>query len=239
MLKFTRFILILLIFTTGYTVSAQDNINVVGGVFTVYGSSSQNNLDAHLNVENSSINDIAVLVDRDISMMHPAHRTYYCWAQCYDTTVSLSPDPVVLPGLTIDSTTFHSYIYTFNTIGVSQVTYTFFDQYLPTDSSQVTITYNVGTIGISDIQKNLYRLGTPSPNPANNMTSLVYNMPVNQVAKLCVRDMIGNIIQVHPLSVSKGVIIIPTSELSSGIYTCSIVSGESNLSSVKLVVSHR
>lgn len=235
---FTRIALILLGFAAFTTAKAQQDIHVVGGQFFVSGPVTTNRLEADLYVENRNINDLAVLVDRDISQMHPAHRAYYCWAQCYDTTVGLSPESLVLPGLTVDSTSFHSYMYTFNTAGTSIVTYTFFDQNNPSDTSVAVIHYDVLNTGISGVERSLYSLSAPSPNPSNNMTSFTYAAPVNN-AKLIVRDMIGNIVAEYQLNTTKGMIFVPTSELNSGIYLCSIVSNGSSISSSKLVVSHR
>jgi hypothetical protein len=197
-----------------------------------------NRLEADLLVENRNINDIAVLVDRDISEVNPAHHTYYCWAQCYDTTTGLSPDALILPGGLVDSTSFHSYMYTANTPGVSRVTYRFFDQNNPTDTAMATITYDVLNTGISTIQRNQYNLSTPSPNPSNNMTSFSYAVPVMNT-KLIVRDLIGNIVAEYPLTNLKGLLLVPTDALTNGIYMCSIISNGSSISSTKLVVSHR
>lgn len=236
--RFTKIALLAAGLFCFFSASAQDNITVAGGEFYVSGPSTFNLLEADLYVENRNINDLAVLVDRDISQMHPAHRSYYCWAQCYDTTTGLSPDPLVVPGGMVDSTSFHSYMLTFNTPGVSRITYTFFDQNAPSDTAMATIVYDVLSTSISTIDRSLYSLGTPSPNPANNMTSFTYSAPVANT-KLMIRDLIGNIVAEYQLSAAKGMIIVPTAELKSGIYMCSIVNNGSSISSTKLVVSHR
>lgn len=239
MSKITSVTAILLVILTGMGAFAQ-NIEVAGGQLYVSGTITSNRLEAGLYIQNSSNDDLAVLLDCDVSEVFPSHRAYYCWALCYDTmTYGISPDPLVLPASTIDSTSFHSYIYTHNTAGTSRVSYTFFDQNNTSDSSKVTITYDVLTTGISSLEKKLYTLGTPSPNPANNFTSLTYSMPSSQNASVVIRDLLGKIIQEFPLSVVQGVIIIPTSDLSAGIYNCSLVNAGNTAASVKLVVAHR
>lgn len=235
---YTKIALLLISFSSILIARAQQDVNVAGGMFYISGSVTSNRLEADLYIENRNLNDLAILVDRDISQMHPSHRTYYCWEQCYDTTVGLSPEPKILPGSTIDSTSFHSYLYTFNTAGVSRVTYTFFDQNNPTDTALATITYDVLTSGIAAVEKSQYTLSNPSPNPANNMTSFSYTAPSSN-SKLVIRDLIGNIVSEHLMSGSKGVIMIPTAELKAGVYICSLVTSGSSISSSKLVVSHR
>lgn len=238
MRKITKILSFSLLICLSNFANAQQDVNVAGGMFYVSGPVTANRLEADLYIENRNINDLAVLVDRDISQIHPAHRTYYCWAQCYDTTVSLSPDALILPGGTVDSTSFHSYIYTANTAGVSKVTYTFFDQNNTSDTALATITYDVLNTSISSVEKSLYSLGSPSPNPANNMTSFTYAAPVANT-KLVIRDLIGNVVAEHPLNATKGIVLIPVGELNSGIYVCSIVNNGNSISSSKLVVSHR
>lgn len=238
MIRFTKNVLILLGIVGFVQVKAQQNIAVVGGQFYVSAPSTTVRLEADLQVENRNVNDLAVLVNRDISQLNPSHKSYFCWALCYDTSQTTFPDALVLPGNTIDSGSFHSYIYTFNTPGVSTITYTFFDQNNPTDTSSATITYDVLNTGISSVDRSLYSLSTPSPNPANNMTSFTYAVPVSN-SKLLVRDLLGNIVAEYPLTSSKGVLFIPTTDLTSGIYLCSILTNGSSISSTKLVVSHR
>ena len=238
MQNFTKFLTLFCLTLIGFRSVAQQDIHVAGGQFYVSGALSVNRLEADLFIENRNINDIAVLVDRDISQQQPFHHSYYCWAQCYDTTVSLSPDYLVMPGNWTDSSSFHSYLYTGNRAGLSKVVYKFYDKDNPTDTALAEISYDVLNTGISPVERSLYQLSSPSPNPANNMTSFTYNTPVPNT-KLMVRDLLGNVVAEYNLGSTKGMIMIPVTELASGIYTCSIVTNGSSISTSKLVVSHR
>ncbi len=235
--NFTRILIIAFVLGLNLVSNAQD-LHVTGGAVYVSGPVTTNRLEADLYIENSSTLDLAVLVDRDITQLNPGHANYYCWALCYDTTVSLSPDVLVMPAQMTDSTSFHSYIYTHNIAGTSSVTYTFFNQDVPSDATQVTIVYDVLTTGINSIAKNNFSLSSPSPNPANSMTGLTYSLPINQNSKLLVRDLLGNLVKEYTVNSRQGVLMISTSELANGIYSCTLVNSGASLSSTKLIVSH-
>lgn len=237
--NFTRILIIAFVLGLNLLVANAQDLHVAGGVLYVSGPVTTNRLEADLYIENSSTLDLAVLVDRDITELYPGHANYYCWALCYDTTVSLSPDALVMPAQFTDSTSFHSYIYTHNIAGTSRVKYTFFNQDAPSDSAQVTIVYDVLTTGINSITKNNFSLSSPSPNPANSITGLTFALPSNQNAKLIVRDLLGNLVKEYAVNSTKGMLMISTNELANGIYSCTLVNSGVSLSSTKLVVSHR
>ena len=88
-------------------------------------------VESTLNVSNSANFPVSIKVNRDMSHMLFGHQNAFCWFQCYDTTVSNSPDALDLDARSTDSIHFHSYIYPNNIPGNEYITYYFYDLNYP------------------------------------------------------------------------------------------------------------
>lgn len=235
-----KFTLILVVFSlsSAFMLKAQDFLNITGGEFLVTGSINNSNISAQLYVENSSVSDLSVRVIRDNSQLMFGHQSYFCWAQCYDTTVSLSPDPLIIPGRTTDTLAFHGYIYPFGHAGTSRVTYTFYDENNTSDTAVTTITYEVLATGINEVE-NRGTLSSASPNPSNNLTTVGYSLPTLINGRIVISNMLGSMVKEFKLSNKQTLMFINTSDIPSGVYIYSLINNGKPVMTKRLVVAHR
>lgn len=237
MKNFTVFLIIFSL-TSALYVKGQDFLNITAGDFLVTGSVNNSNLDGHISVENTSISDLSVRVLRDNSLLMNGHQSYFCWAQCYDTTVSLSPDPLTIPGRTTDTLSFHGYLYPLGNAGTSHVTYTFYDENNISDSAVATITYEVLSTGINEVE-NRGTLASASPNPANNLTSIGYSLPTLNNGRLIISNMLGSTVKEFKLTNKQTLLFINTADIPSGVYIYSLMNNGKPVMTKRLVIAHR
>ena len=89
--------------------------------------------------------------------------------------------------------------------------------------------------------ENKEELGMSKPlrNPADGFTLFNYSLPTNEAGdKLVVFNMLGSFVKSMDVNGLKGTIVMNTSELTSGIYLVSYMSGNKVRSTSKLVVRH-
>jgi hypothetical protein len=197
-------------------------------------------LDAVVGIMNSSSNPISVKVMRYPNLA-PGHKSYYCWwINCYSDTVDLSPDSAIIaPGSANTDWSFHGKLDPQTFDGVSYVTYCFFDMYNPSDSICLDFTYDfttgIPTPGVSSTNP----LSNASPNPANNLTSINYDLGNRSDARLVIYNVLGSTVKEIKLNGKQGTMVVVTSDLGQGVYYYSLVSGDKIIATKKLVVAHR
>lgn len=237
MINSTKSLLFCLLILSSFVVKAQ-NLSFPDGIYFVSGPASTVRLESHLQVSNSANNPISVLVMCDRSQMTPGHQTSYCWALCYDTTIcGISPDQLDVPGRSIDSTSFHSYLYPNNIVGTSTMTYTFFDQNNQSDSVVAHITYDALSTGINEVQRGF--LSNAYPNPATSIATISYNLPSLNNGHVYLYNLLGVLVKDIALTNLQSMVVISTSDLSAGVYTYTLVNEGKFVSANRLVVSHR
>ena len=237
MRKFTKILFGALAFFAFHTNVNGQALNLNNGIFYVSGPYTTNRLESHLYIENTSNNPMNVMARCDKSEMTFGQQTYYCWFQCYDTTVTFQPEPLTIAGRSIDSLSFHSYLYPLSTVGTSPIHYTFYDQADPNDSIYATITYDVLNTGIDEIQN--ATLATASPNPANNLTGISYALPALNNARLVISNLLGEQVKSFELTTKQSLLFVSTSDLPSGMYVYPLINNGKPVATKKLIVAHR
>ena len=211
----------------------------VGGEMQISAPANTPRIDSHLNIANSANFPVSIKVNRDMSQMVYGHQNAFCWFQCYDSTVSISPDALDMDPRSTDSIHFHSYVYPNSIPGIDYVTYFFYDLNYPSDTMTVTITYQFSSVGIDEIGKSKGTLAVPSPNPANNLTSISYSLNNPKDATLTIYNLLGKSIREIKLTEKQSTMIVSTVDLPSGVYLCSLHNGGSMIATKKLIVAHR
>src|SRR5688572_4863530 len=181
----------------------------------VFGGYGQGNvLQASFPVMNTSSQSINVAVARKIISQVAGSENNFCWGvNCYPPNVSVSPDFETIAANGTNS----SFIadYTPNGFpGNTCIRYSFFKTTGTPDSVHTTICFNANTISGSRKDVDLNNLiGMPSPNPANEMTVIQYNLPAGtKNAKLRVLNAIGGLVKEMSLE-KQGAALIITSNL--------------------------
>ena len=100
-------------------------------------------LVSHIHIKNNSCNDINLLVRKFFTLTEPS--AFFCFnGLCFDSGTMTAPIPLTLSPFEIDDY-FKGYLHADSaaSIGNYEVTYRFYLETDPTQSKEVTITYNV------------------------------------------------------------------------------------------------
>ncbi|HKC68149.1 MAG TPA: T9SS type A sorting domain-containing protein [Bacteroidia bacterium] len=122
--------------------------------------------------------------------------------------------------------------------GYSEVLYTLFNAAHPTDSTSITIYYNITTTGIKSLAAANYHISNISPNPANNSVSLNYDLKnTTQPASVKIYNMLGTPVKTVTLETYSNNTKIDITSLEEGIYFYSVVVGGKAVKTSRLVVA--
>lgn len=190
----------------------------------------------HVFVVNKTTSMVNVMAKRVVDNILPGQGDFFCWDNCYDSTVNESYSAMSIAPL--DSFgTFSLHFKPNNVVGQSTITMRFYVESKPTDFIEQTFSFNSVATAIDENLLNA-TLSAPAPNPTSFATNLSYKLP-NGVAKaeLKVMNALGQ--EVKNLSISEvaGTLNIATSELSNGIYTILLTNEGTIIGRRRLVVN--
>ncbi len=194
-------------------------------------------LASHVDIVNTGGSALDVLVQRVGNNLAANHESYFCWGQyCYSPGQSLSPYAETIPAGGTNST-FIGYLDPKFFVGISNVTYCYYDQANIQDSVCIEYTYDVMPVGLNDVSAPATFLADPVPNPARGMTMLSYRFdrPVPG-SRLVMRTMTGRVVADRPVSGRQGALVIQTGGLSPGMYSVALQDGARVLAVRRLVV---
>ena len=189
-------------------------------------------------VTNVGSGTIFVKVRRTAVDTASGHSAYFCWTgTCYPVTTSESPNYVVMNPGDVD-TTLLAYLNPRCIGGTSNVSYCCFDMDNESDSTCITFTYRASGVGVDEIGALKY-ISNIYPNPADAYARVSYAINSGKDTRMVISNLLGSVVKELPLVEKQGVTLIPTSDLKSGIYICSVVIDGKSYGSKKLIVSHR
>jgi hypothetical protein len=197
-------------------------------------------LVGRVSVVNISNQSIDVKVSRKVISEVPGSENVFCWTQCYTPMVSVSPDVETIQAGATNSMFYGDYSAN-GFAGKTTIRYSFFrvNSAAP-DSVHATIVYDASrTTGVKKAFDASNALSLPSPNPANDMTTIGYTLPANaRNSKIKLYNAIGGLVKEISLSDKQGALMLVTSGLPSGIYFYTLQVDNRSLTTKKLVVKH-
>jgi len=196
-------------------------------------------ITSHVWVKNNGVTTKQVKVRKIETSLIPGSVNSFCWGACYGSGTYLSPVARTITAGAIDSSGFSGDYFPNGHLGISLITYKFFNVNDTTDSVTVIVSYNATAVGISNVSENKIIFSNAYPNPANSYTGFNYNLPqtaMNQ--KIIIRNLLGSVISEIALSNLEGNAVISTAELKSGIYFYSLMVNDRIFITRKLVVQH-
>ena len=240
-----KIILLTLLFLQISFLSAQSL--VVTGDTEFYGdvnSTEDHTIKHYLDIMNTSNQMIEVLCQRTIIGTLPAGLPAwggpsYCFAEfCYgSTSPGLSQSVDINSGETLlhfptDASGFVGYWDAEGINTVTDVEYRFYDANNPSDSTSITITYNVtGTLSTTNIDSETVM--DFYPNPVEEYTTISHKSDKNSHLKII--DILGNQVKdIHLSNVGKEDIYV--GDLSKGIYFGNLVNNNKVMAIKKLIV---
>lgn len=196
---------------------------------------------SYIIVKNTTSNSLDVRCQKNIIDTAAGTQNYFCWGMtCWPSSVYVSPDPDgirTIPGGYSDSTNFTGY-YDAAFSGIPSqdravVEYCFYPLGNISDSTCLTVHFNDNTSAVTDIKKEI-GLGDFYPNPTENLTRINYVADNNSYLQIL--DILGNKIQSFDLD-NSGVLEIPTTHFSSGIYFGNLISDNRVVSVKKIIIN--
>jgi len=193
--------------------------NVSGNTLMVWGDSGYySQMSIKLDVENITSSTLGVKSKLILSSMQPGSSYQFCFnGNCYIPPTLVCPTTASIASGGTDTTFVGDYKPKGN-LGVSLITYVFYRTDIPKDTTFVIVQFNATAVGLEQYSNVDIEISNPYPNPASSQTSFDYNFPENSSASFTLSDIAGNIIKQIPIKNTKGILEVPISDISGGIY---------------------
>ena len=101
----------------------------------------------------------------------------------------------------------------------------------------MTYNYDARPVSVGEINGSK-ALSVAAPNPADAYTVINYSTTSKNV-RLVISNLLGAVVKDIPLSDRQNAVVVPTSDLLSGVYSYSLKENGSVIASRKLVVNHK
>jgi len=125
--------------------------NISGQIFMINGLPDASVIEAHLAVANIGNTDISVKVRKIEKNVVLGAANTFCWGTCVLPSVFVSPQAITIASQTTDQTNFSGDFIPNNTVGTSEIMYSFFNEANPADSAYVTVKYSVSSFTLYDL----------------------------------------------------------------------------------------
>lgn len=233
-----RILLFAFVLTTT-TVFGQSSLSILNIETMVWGSVEDNLLQTTGTVENTNGSaPIDVRVMRITEDTVPGTDNYFCWEQCYEPPVSVSPTTMsIAPGQRIDQ--FYADYKPNGIDGASALTYCFYDDANEADSVCVTVRFLITQVGIEDVfGTNESAVSSAYPNPAKDVVKINYGLKAGwNKAEVVVYSMLGSKVREIDLTEDQGTLKMNVSSLPSGMYFYSLMVDDKAISTKKMLVT--
>lgn len=216
--------------TTGANLQDGDTITVVDG-----------NANASFNlivwVTNNALTSKYVKAMRTEMSIVNGSENYFCWGNCYDTSVYVSIDSIKMDSKYTEKGFSGDYD-SYGHAGKSIIKYTFFDAANPSDKVEFYTEYIAGSgVGIKDAIYE-YSISNAYPNPATNNFNINYNFKNAQSARVEILSVIGSVVSSQEISTNSNQARIDISNINNGVYFYNIIVDGRKIESKKLII-HR
>jgi hypothetical protein len=218
------------LYFNGSAVQHSSTVQVIGDPGAEY-------IQARINVKNISAAALDVKVKKVIHEGDtlPGTMNYFCWGLCFTPFTYTSPNSLnIQPGQTLED--FYGDYNPFNVIGISHITYVFFDMNNVNDSVAITVEFNASPASILDPAAGV-KFSEAYPNPAISVVNIDYTLSSSiSRAAVVISNMLGCRVKEIPLTESAGKIQLPVYDLVNGIYFYSLVGDDRVILTRKFIV---
>jgi hypothetical protein len=202
-----------------------------------YGSPSADEILSYVFVKNTTNSPVSVNVKKVQLSTAQGTMNLLCWGLCFDTSVYVTHDPIVIDAGRTDSTSFSAhYLPNGTPAGITKMRYVFFNADNSADSVCVNITFSTYPQGLKDMANPT--LVSAYPNPANGVVNFTCLLPQNSEGKLEIRNLLGSVVKEVPVTSLSGKITINTSDLADGVYFYTFLTNGNQVATRKLVIRH-
>ncbi|MCB9186187.1 MAG: T9SS type A sorting domain-containing protein [Flavobacteriales bacterium] len=234
-----RILLLICVVLAGFGTNAQNSLSILNLNTMVWGSVDQSIVQTEGTIENTNGSaPINVKVMRMTIDTVPGTDNYFCWDQCYEPPVSVSPTAITIqPGQRVEQ--FYADYKPNGQEGVSTLAYCFYDQSNEADSVCATVRFLITQVGIEDVfMGNESGISSSYPNPASSVAKINYALKAGwQQAKIVVYSMLGSKVREIKLGQDQGTLKLNVSSLPSGMYFYTLVVDDQEISTKKMLVT--
>ena len=185
-----------------------------------------------LKIRNLTVDDMNVIVQREIVETADGALVYFCWGLCLSPDANISPE-VPVPAMALSDEEFASHVmFTEGETGVVKIKYFAYDAQNP--ENRVCFTVLAGAT--AEASEHTFNLGQAYPNPASSQVHFDYNCDGGSNINAVVYNLLGQEVKVQHVSGSHGRINIAVDDLQPGIYFCSIQVDEAIVKTEKFIV---
>lgn len=184
-------------------------------------------------VKNLTGSDLDVMVKKYELELVSGAEAYFCWDICYPNTANISAAAITTSANdTIKD--FSADLKTANVSGLNKVMYTFFKDKSPSDSASVTVYYQVGAVGIQNINEVKHSISC-YPNPVNDNLFFEFNLEPNSKGEIIIFDLTGRKVKQESITSSENNSQMNISDLNPGIYLWTVEVNGVPIKSEKLI----
>ncbi|MBI9037816.1 MAG: hypothetical protein JEY97_06750 [Bacteroidales bacterium] len=167
-------------FSQSLTLQTPEGVNIPnGGEITVYGEETAFEIICHVFITNICTSDINVSLHRNQIYLVGSSSSAFCWGICYSPSVNQSAFPIVIAAGATDEESFSGHYYPDGNVGISRVSYTFYDDVNPNDSIMVIVNYAAGIEGQAIAVEPGFQFVSSRINPTNPDLMAVANDIIN------------------------------------------------------------
>ncbi len=176
----------------------------------------------------------------------PLTQNYFCWGVCYGPRdAGESPvweaEPqhslILTAGNTVSN--FHAYHSPQGQLGISTYRYVWFDTASPNDTVWVDIEFHATPVGVEEQALSAELSVFPNPSMGGDVRFAIDVQGAPQGMKLVVFNTVGEEVLVSVLRNGQQQVVLPTGELSSGIYFASLRANGNVLTTRRFIVAGR
>ncbi len=201
----------------------------------------------YFDVKNTGNDTISLLAYRLENVLatsaDTSHLTYFCWDLCYGVNGAQSISAVhIAPGDTLNHTGVGDGQYLAfqpgSIDGYSRTVMRIVNEADPNEFVDLVYEFSVGgaTNSITDAALAARSLSNPTPNPAQNLFSVTYDLPQGQAGTLGLYNLIGKEVRMQSLSGGQGEARMEVADLPRGIYFLHLKSQGRAISSRRVVL---
>jgi hypothetical protein len=221
---------------TSTSALAQSSLSIVALEREVWGNTTSSIIQSNAAVENISDQSISVKVSSEEISVVAGTLNYFCWAQCYEPGVTVSPTAVTIePGQRIDS--FYGDYKPQGQSGITTIKYCFFNVANEADSVCGIVRFNATPVGIQDVANS----STPGisdafPNPAVGEMTFSYATG-GGIGRLDIYSMLGSKVKSVRLPELSGKAKVNVESLTAGMYLYRLNVNGKDIQTRKLIIS--
>jgi hypothetical protein len=211
-----------------------------GTTVQVMGDPTDPYLQAKAGVKNNSADSIEVKVKKHINAGDtlPNTMNVFCWGLCFPPNTYVSPTSILIGPDQVNDTSFYGDYFPNGVIGISRISYIFFDVNNVNDSVWFMVEYNASPAFVAEDLLSRIALSDAYPNPAVGTVNFDYRLPEDtRKSNIIISNILGARVKEVQLTGISGTINIPVGDLVNGIYFYTLSVNDHLLVTRKFVIN--